>query len=262
METCHTGRPRASRLFIITPYWVTEGGEFVPEIPRQCRKLTEEGGSACSIRVHDRRWRKTGPEYPLVVAKCATHRVAFTLYPPGYVPYGRVAMAPVDSEGQLVSVVGEVDVEGEGPEGRIPGQLTWDTTIFRAARDADRRRAWPRECRKDGPGSWRTQGRWIAMAAACLGLTGGDREHWPLVGLLGIPGLVWREARADYASAGGYVARGRAIMVPLEGLSAAGCPLLDRLLAGGLEAGCWGEPRRWYPSAKALRRLVRLPRPP
>ena len=242
---------------------MTEGGEFVAQLPGKCAKSSEEGGSTCSIRVHDRRCRKTGPGYPLVVAKCTTHRVAFTLYPPGYVPYGRVAVAPVDSEGQLVpSVVGDVDAEGEGTEGRIADQLAWNTTIFGAARDAERQRAWPRQRGKDGLGSWRTQGRWIAISAACLGLTSRDREHWPLVGLLGVPGLVWREARADYAGATGYVARGRAVVGPLEALCAVGCRLLDMLLASGFQAGRWGEPLRWDPRGKVLRCLVRLARPP
>lgn len=251
---------------MVTRYSAVEGGQFVPAIPTQCTSWAESDGSACSIRIHSRRWRKTGPGYPLVVAECREHGVAFTLYPPGYVPYSRVAVAPVDAEGQLVREVEDVGSGREGlddeDEGKTAGQLSWDTTIFRAARDAERRLAWPRRNTKDAMGSWRTQGRWLAIAAACLGLTSGDSDHWPLVGLLGVPGLVWREARAKYADARGYVVRGQAVMLALGALYAAGHRLLDMLLAAGFKAARWGEPQYWDPRARMLRGLVRLPRPP
>ena len=222
----------------------------------------ETGGDGCVIGVHHWRSRKTGPLYPLAVAKCRTHRVAFTLYPAGYVPYGRVAMTPVDAEGQPVDEVGDAeDAEGKGG-GSSPAQLAWDTTLFRAARDATQRLAWPRHGCGNGFGSWRTQGRWMAISAACLGLIHGDSDDWAWVGLLGVPTLLWREARARYMDAKGYVARGQAIMLPLEALYATGHRLLDMLLAAGFEAGCWGEPRRWDPRARRLRTVAHWTRPP
>lgn len=36
------------------------------------------------------------------VTRCRTHRRAFTLYPLGHVPYGRLAVAPVTLDGQVV----------------------------------------------------------------------------------------------------------------------------------------------------------------
>ena len=168
-------------------------------------------------------------------------------------------MAPVDAEGQPVEEVGDAEGQGGGP---ASAQLAWDTTLFRAARDATQGLAWPRHGCGNGFGSWRTQGRWIAITAVCLGLTRGDSAGGPWVGLLGVPTLQWREARDSYTDAKGYVARGQAIMLPLEALSATGWRLLDLLLAAGFAARCWGEPRRWDPRAGVLRTVVHLARPP
>jgi hypothetical protein len=167
-------------------------------------------------------------------------------------------MAPVDAEGQLVHQVGDREADG------VELELAWDATIFRAARDAEQRLAWPREPSMGATGSWRSQGRWIAMAAACLGLTSEDneRERWPLVDLVGVPILVLREASAAYASAKGYVGRGRAVTLVLGALAFTGCRLLDRLLEAGFRANRWGKPRRWAPLVHRLRHLVCLPRPP
>ena len=167
-----------------------------------------------------------------------------------------VAMAPVDAEGQLVHEVEDGEVSGVEPE------LAWDATIFRAARDAEQRLAWPREPSMGATGSWRSQGRWIAMAAALLGLTTDAIEQWPLVGLVGVPALVLREAKEAYASAKGYVARGRAVTVVLSALALTGCRLLDRLLEAGSRAKRWGQSRRWDPRTRRLCHLVGLPRPP
>jgi hypothetical protein len=169
---------------------------------------------ACSIGVHHRRSRKTGPRHPLAVAKCTTHRVVFTLYPPGYVPHSRVAMAPVDGEGQQLHEARDADPAEGGADDEMPRQLAWDTTMFRAARDGGRGSAWPRECSTKAFGSWRTQGRWIAITAAWLGLVGGDSDGWPLTGPLGVPALTLREACIAYTCAKGYVTRGRAVALP------------------------------------------------
>ena len=56
----------------------------------------------CSVRVRYIRERKTGPGFPLFMIWCAVHGVAHTLYPPGYVPYSRVAIAPVGPSGQVI----------------------------------------------------------------------------------------------------------------------------------------------------------------
>lgn len=73
------GRPRPS--------------EGVSRCPQS--KATER----CRLSKHHERERKTGPCFPLWVMRCATHRVHFTLYPSGHVPYGRERVAPVTLAG-------------------------------------------------------------------------------------------------------------------------------------------------------------------
>ena len=262
MPICHTDRPLASRAFVVTPYVAKEGGEFLADVPSRCLASTEADGLTCFVSVHHRRSRKTGPCHPLAVARCRTHDEVFTLYPPGYVPYSRMAMAPIDAEGQVLHEIADVDSARGMADDEIPRPIAWDTTIFRAARDGRDGLAWPRDGSTDAVGSWRTQGRWIAITAALLGLTSGDADHWPLTGLLGLPALTLRESSAAYASANGYVARGRAITLLLGALTGTGRRLLDLLLLAGCAAGRWGEALRWDPRAQVLRRIAQLARSP
>jgi hypothetical protein len=262
VPTCHTARPLASRAFIITSYSAPEGGAFLADLPLRCLASTELDGLICLVRVHHRRSRKTGPSHLLTVARCTTHQVVFTLYPPGYVPYGRIAMAPVDSESQVLDEFADVVSAGGAVDSETPRQIAWNATFFRAARDGRNGLAWPRDGSTDAFGSWRTQGRWIAISAALLGLTDGDADHWPLAGPLGLPALTLREASVDYASAKGYVARGRAVTLLLDALTGTGRRLLDLLLLAGCAAGRWGEALRWDPRAQVLRRIAQLARSP
>lgn len=228
------------------------------------------------MRVHHRRERKTGPAHPVVVAECLTHGVAFTLYPPGFVPYGRAAIVPVDDEGELVRSGEPSDGMAEGePEGEQAGSdkseddtdadredepltasltapLAWELTLFRAAQDGARGEPWPRSGAEVGAcGSWRTQGRRIVMAAELLGLVG-QRQASALIGPFGISALAHRDASAAYHQAAGYQSRARAVVVPLAELGRAGCRLLDPVLAAGFAAGLWGRAWRWNVSRHAL----------
>jgi hypothetical protein len=234
-------------------------------MPEQCIEGASGQGAQCVVRVHHRRERKTGPEHALVVAECLTHGAAFTLYPPGFVPYGRAAIVPVDGEGKLVRCgepTGGV-AEGEPPDEQagsdkseddadvdrgdepLTARLAWELTIFRAAQDGARGEPWPRAGAEVGAcGSWRTQGRRIVMAAELLGLVG-QRQSSSLMGPLGISALAHQDASAAYHEAAGYQSRARAVVVPLAELERAGCHLLDPILAAGFAAGLWGRAWRW-----------------
>ena len=74
------------------------------QLPDRC--LNEEGDpEVCRIGGGFWRERSTGPRHRLRVVRCRAHNVAFTLYPEGHLPYGRV---PVLSE---PDEAGEVDTE-------------------------------------------------------------------------------------------------------------------------------------------------------
>mgnify|MGYP001585605896 CR=1 FL=1 len=266
MESCHTPRPGARRSFIVTPYQVGDDGVFVPAMPRECLRASAEcdgDGCVCRIGLHHWRQRKTGPGFPLVVGECRTHHVAFTLYPPGHVPYGRVAIAPVDPEGRLLreptehearEVAGSVEGDSDA------GSLAWGATLFRAAQDAAQGVAWPRV--SSGAEGWRTQGRWIVLGATILGLTSPAAEGSIAAGLLGVSALTQREATAAYATASGYRGRGQAVTRPLVELEQAGVLALDWLLDAGFVMTRWGPPRRLDPRFGRLRRLAARARAP
>lgn len=273
MDFCHSPRPLARRSFVVTPYTVERDGEFVPTMPAECPAAGEAGDhGCCRICVQHWRLRKTGPGFPLVVAECCTHGVAFTLYPPGHVPYGRVAVAPVDSGGQLLKAPEAADETVEdGPLEAADDERgshrasppSWGTTLFGAARDAAGGLPWPR-CKSIGAGCWRTQGRWIVLGATILGLIGTPHEGGAVANpdLLGVSELSRRDAAAAYAAAPGYRSRGRAVALPLADLERVGPLLLDWLLVAGFVVGRWGLPLRRDPHSGRLRRLVPRARDP
>src|SRR4051812_12975097 len=98
MPECHEFEPVARRAFTVTPYAADAAGGMIASMPSICPRH-EAGAAPCCLWVDHRRDRKTGPLFGLTVARCGPHRRAFTLYPPGHVPYGRVAIAPVSSDG-------------------------------------------------------------------------------------------------------------------------------------------------------------------
>lgn len=253
MDSCHVLRPCARRDFIITPYFPDVMGMLRPVIPERCGKAAPDAPSPCELEVRHWRARKTGPQFALLVLKCCTHGVAFTLYPPGHVPYGRCAVVPVDPEGRPMRRV---------EDGSPAAGLAWDATIARAALDAARGEPWPRS-KGDwtgAVGSWRTQGRYLGQLAEILGLVGAQDS--PLVGPLGVSALGHREATTAYLGATGYQERGRALCMIVEELASARCDLLEMILAAGWAAGRWGQVRRWDARAGQLRDVVPKARSP
>jgi hypothetical protein len=91
-----------------------------PEVmPRSC--IHASVGDECVLIFHHLRDRKTGPQIPVTVVQCNTHRRAFTLYPLGHVPYGRQAVAPVGLDGRVIFST-EIEVRGDA------AQPAWETT--------------------------------------------------------------------------------------------------------------------------------------
>ena len=209
-------------------YEVGADGELGASVPGGCP--LGEDGSQCSVSRHDVRQRKSGPEHALVVCRCRAHGVFFTVYPPGYVPYGRVAVIAEDSEGRAI--------QGE-PLG---------TTVFGAALEAstgNERRRMQR----------RTMQRRLSVCAAMLGL-------WPalseavrdqIADALWVPRLAARASARVYGTARLLVERS-ALLLELLGR----VPLARRragLLVAGCIAGLWGRPSRWDPGGPMLRPL-------
>ena len=136
MQTCH-GLNQNARAFVTAPYWLGDGEHpSPPALPSTCLYTDGESGG-CTIKVHHLRERKTGPGFAVVVLRCLVHRRAFTLYPLGHMPYGRLAFAPVSCDGELLSSAEEPSAPGGSP--------CWQTTIFLAALQAAHGQPWPRQ---------------------------------------------------------------------------------------------------------------------
>jgi hypothetical protein len=209
------------------------------EIPPRCIHF-EAGMDACKVVANGWRYRDTGPCYPLRRVKCH-HGPGYTLYPPGYAPYQRESVAPVDSAGEMVCV-------GEGEATGNRGMLAWCRTVFAAALDAAEGKGWSRESPVDDPRRRRTQRRYLELCATLLGLSHEmeDEVCQRIAACLGIAWLLLSDRRAVYQSAVTYMERGPVIksvleMIPLDR------SLSHRLLTAGFIAGLWGRPKLWDP---------------
>jgi hypothetical protein len=182
------------------------------------------------------------------VVQCRTHGHAFTLYPLGHVPYGRLAVAPVGLDG-AVQFAPEREPAAGGPR-----PLAWRATAFGAAFAASHDPA----VKLTDPRWWATQApERLAQSAALLGVhpalsaPAADAIAFRLA----IPRLVLQEATAAYARARGRAARGRVLVGVLDQLGRDAC-LLDRVLAAGACAGCWGTVTRWDAASRGARGRV------
>jgi hypothetical protein len=212
-------------------YEVRQDGVVEAPVPGRCP--LGEDGSACEVVRHDWRARKSGPEHPLMVCRCRPHRVFFTVYPPAYVPYGRVAVVEQDSEGRVV--------RGDA----------LDSTLFGAAleaRDADASgvRRMPR----------RTLTRRLEWCAAMLGLSGRvpERGRDTIADTLWVPRLAVREGAQAYGASRRLCDRAAAVLTAWTRV-----PLIRRhagVFVAGYVAGLWGRPSRWDPGGAMLRPLV------
>lgn len=241
MPGCHESRLAARRPFVITPYTEGEDGVLVPVMP-EAGPCAERDGRACQVWVDHVRERSTGPRFPLTVAACGTHGLAFTLYPPGHVPYGRAAMAPVTPEGRACTGAAEAEA--------------FAGTFFQAALDASLEQSWLRESPGGSERWWGTQGRRLSASVRVCGV-------WPeleeprreaVAAALGVALLVLREGASAIKARPGYRSRGHAVRTVLERVWAGPC-VLARLMASGHLVGLWGEPYSWDAGTAQLRRL-------
>lgn len=201
-----------------------------PVVPTSCPYRGTGEDVPCRVGIHHWRDRKEGPGHPLGVAACRAHGRAFTLYPPGWTPYGRAPLAPARADGEPVSPM---------PLDR------WRATRFAAALDAVADRLWPRGGAYAGSGRWATQCRQLAALAGLVGVVGGggvDHQH-AVAQVLGLPTQVVLDAAAAVPAAG---SRGRtravaaSILAVVEALPGHRDAFLP-LARVGHAVGLWGR---------------------
>lgn len=172
----------------------------------------------CRVSLHDHRRRKTGPEHPLAVVRCRAHGQSYTIYPTGFVPYGRQRLprqrAEIESAPALLAV-----------EDRADPEVT----------------RWPDWADADGvePGWASTQWRQIGWWGQCLGLSGSEVQGQRVAAVLGVPQHEHTAVRARYVE-GGDRSRSQVVLSVLAAVGRAG-RVLVRLLRAGHLAGLLGR---------------------
>jgi hypothetical protein len=253
LTECHTPQQISSRKFVTTPYIPIEKGRLVAKRPTVCPDF-EPQGLPCRVCLNHTRNRITGPCFPLEVLRCRTHKVVFTLYPPGHVPYGRVPLVCVSPDGSPLG-------EGASGAGRFEG------TLFQAALDAAEGVAWPGES-LEGYAVPRFPTQQRRLVNSCL-LTGvapvlGADLRTQLTSLLGVAGQFAHEGACQIEPCpASYRTQGQAVVRILDALSR-GMSEFDRLTTCGYWVGLWPEPHRWHPESACLQpsfpdRIVRAP---
>jgi hypothetical protein len=248
----HISRGTARTGFIVTAYRPNDEGVLVPDMPSQC-PCFQERTLACELTQHHLRARTTGPCFPLTVVYCRTHRKAFTLYPPGHVPYGRRLIAPVAENGDWVRPEKPLGRKSERPE-------FFRGTRFDAALDAQKKIPWRREPPNRAGLWWPTQGRHLERALSWLGVSPSQEDDLrsAIAETLDVATLTLLQQAEKIQDRPGYQSRGRGICAVLSALPQRPC-LLDRLAHAGHLAGLWPTPLRWDCRANVLRRAYTNP---
>lgn len=105
-----------------TPY-AADGSGVMLAVGRVEQCPLAAADEECATTLNGFRARKTGPRFPIQVMTCHTHGRSFTVYPMGFVPYGRVREAPVDVAGSVL--------EASEPAGVVGCDERWSGTRFR-----------------------------------------------------------------------------------------------------------------------------------
>ena len=221
------GELRESRVFFVVSSYVGDRhGQMHPVVPSRgpCRDDRE-----CQLVVKDRRFRKTGPGFPITVLNCKTHGRCFTLYPPGHVPYGRTPLVALSVQGGVVE-------RERGPP--------YQGTYFQAALDASQKAAWPKEgTTGNAQPRFVTQLRHLKRCCLLFGLMAASRIRTEtLWATMGIPGMAWQQARRRVVSHKGFRGKGNAIRQLLNLLPETLDSFL-RLATLGHHAGFWPVPQ-------------------
>jgi hypothetical protein len=175
--------------------------------------------------------------------RCRTHEIGFTLYPPGYPPWGR---KPWVREGGVAKV--EDDVENNAERFR--------NTYFDAALEAAAGIFWPREKVLDaefGTPSDLTQHCHLSRAIRLLGIDQEPFRRELFAELFSLPGQILHEAAVLIGQRPHLADLGRVVRTVLEAIPSTLTGVFESLVIGGAAVGLWPPLHVWRP---ALHRLV------
>lgn len=206
-------------------------------MPNVCPS-SQQNKPACRVFLHHIRSRSTGPCHPISVVRCHTHKVTFTIYPVGHVPYGRKAIG---------SAAPTVDMSGAN---------AFVGTIFEASLNAAQRKPWPRVCPRGSDQWWGTQRQYLSIAMHLCGVAPSMTQtlREVVAAALQIQQLTLLDGSAAITAKPGYQSRGQAVSSVLEQLPSGLCAV-ERMSVSGHLIGFWGTPYVWDPQTSRLRQL-------
>jgi hypothetical protein len=231
---CLSAKPIISQKpFLSAPYEIDKKGHPRPKKPLRC-PLAESDDNSCNIQFEKWRRRIHGPGFDFAVFQCLSHRRSFTIYPPGWVPYGRKALVLLDHRGEALQ--------------HVSGECVWKGTLFDAVLDGGKEAFWPEEISL-GPtkevaqfGSRKTQRRHIAGAMRLFSLTLDDtqRTREKVAGILGMDLVLFEKLATRIRDGPGLLARGRGGEEVLKTLHATG-KTAKNLIRLGAGHAFWGH---------------------
>jgi len=197
-----------------------------------CSKSHLDPNNCCHVVKCRRRIRKAGPSHPLWVLKCNAHSCWFTVYPLGWLPFGRRILLDLDSMGEA-----------------IIAEDCWEETAFGAATHQDEKKVWPATfvelLKLDGEGlcyyaTRRTQIRHIHGAAMLLGLSITDNQQRFRMDL-GFDYSTYQQACVRIRDGPVAEALGAACTGILRSISQPSILLFAKMVNLGQELGYWGS---------------------
>lgn len=219
-------------MFLCVPYHADGSKRLRPDIPKRCGLSTE---GECVIWIKGQRSRIFGPEFRLTVVCCRTHRVSFTLYPPGFTPYGRKPMAVLSSAGF--------------PQATDTERRPFEGTLFQAVLDGAAGDVWPKESLEGHLQSrFNTQLKHIDRCCLLLGLGRGSPPTFDeILAHSGVEGQILHELRGRVMAREGYRVRCEAACQLLSLTTENQNHFIGTCTLGYL-AGLWPKPQVSFPS--------------
>jgi hypothetical protein len=197
-----------------------------------CAKNEIDPNASCHIVKGRQRARKAGPGHPLWLFKCHVHNCWFTVYPPGWVPFGRRSLVDLDPKGEAVI-----------------SRNCWESTAFGATVDQHEKKIWP-QCIAGmlafqakgfySYGTRKTQLRHLHGATLIFGLNAGDGLGEKSRLGLGIELKAYQEAFKRIRDGPGPAAQGAACTGLLGNFSQPTLLLFSKMVQRGRELGFWG----------------------
>ncbi len=137
--------------------------------------------------------RLTGPEHPLKKVRCREHKIAFSLYAKGCVPYSRVPVLPAEKAKKG---------ESDGPAEKAKKALEPKSGLLGAAIARSLDANWVRELimNESGP-VLRTQQRWISWLGKAVGFDADGEVNSEVLSELGLDAIDVRGTLSERVAA-------------------------------------------------------------